>query len=84
MSCVIDGVDHWWFRDRLVERYRADYDLNGALRQLGLVPEAGSRGEKLLVSLQRAAGATASSASLGLWPWLRVLGADADASGLID
>ena len=54
-SCVIDGVDHWWFRDRLVERYRADYDLNGALRQLGLVPEAGSRGEKLLVSLQRAA-----------------------------
>ena len=54
-SCVIDGVDHWWFRDRLVERYRADYDLNGALRQLGLVPETGSRAEKLLVSLQRAA-----------------------------
>jgi steroid delta-isomerase-like uncharacterized protein len=53
--CVIDGVDHWWFRDGLVERYRADYDLNGALRQLGLVPEAGSRGEKMLVSLQRAA-----------------------------
>ena len=32
----------------------------------------------------RLSGATASSASLGLWPWLRVLGADADASGLID
>jgi len=29
-SFVIDGVDHWWFRDGLVERYRADYDLNGA------------------------------------------------------
>lgn len=54
-SFVIDGVDHWWFRDGLVERYRADYDLNGALRQLGLVPEAGSRAEKVLVSLQRAA-----------------------------
>jgi steroid delta-isomerase-like uncharacterized protein len=54
-SFVIDGVDHWWFRDGLVERYRADYDLNGALRQLGLVPEAGSRGEKLMVSLQRGA-----------------------------
>ncbi len=53
--CVIDGVDHWWFRDGLVERYRADYDLNGALRQLGLVPQAGSRGERLLVSVQRAA-----------------------------
>jgi steroid delta-isomerase-like uncharacterized protein len=50
---AVDGVDHWWFRDRLVERYRADYDLNGALRQLGLVPQPGSRGEKLLVSLQR-------------------------------
>jgi steroid delta-isomerase-like uncharacterized protein len=50
---VVDGVDHWWFRDGLVERYRADYDLNGALRQLGLVPQAGSRGEKTLVVIQR-------------------------------
>jgi hypothetical protein len=52
-SFVVDGVDHWWFRDGLVERYRADYDLNGALRQLGLVPQTGSRGEKALVFLQR-------------------------------
>ncbi|MFL5824877.1 MAG: ester cyclase [Solirubrobacteraceae bacterium] len=52
-SFVIDGVDHWWFRDGLVERYRADYDLNGGLRQLGLVPEPGSRGEKALVRIQR-------------------------------
>jgi steroid delta-isomerase-like uncharacterized protein len=52
-SFVIDGVDHWWFRDGLVERYRADYDLNGGLRQLGLVPESGSRGERALVRLQR-------------------------------
>ena len=50
---VIEGVDHWWFRDGLVERYRADYDLNGGLRQLGLVPQPGSRGEKTLVAVQR-------------------------------
>jgi steroid delta-isomerase-like uncharacterized protein len=53
-TVVIEGVDHWWFRDGLVERYRADYDLNGVLRQLGLVPQAGSRGERMLVRLQRA------------------------------
>jgi steroid delta-isomerase-like uncharacterized protein len=54
-SFVIDGVDHWWFRDGSVERYRADYDLNGGLRQLGIVPETGSRGEKAMVGLQRLA-----------------------------
>ena len=51
---VLDGVDHWWFRDGLVERYRADYDLYGLLRQLGIAPEAGSRGERAMVLLQRA------------------------------
>jgi steroid delta-isomerase-like uncharacterized protein len=50
---VIEGVDHWWFEDGLVARYRADYDLNGVMRQLGIAPEAGSRGEKALVALQR-------------------------------
>jgi steroid delta-isomerase-like uncharacterized protein len=50
---VLDGVDHWSFRDGSVERYRADWDLNGALRQLGIVPEAGSRAEKAMVRLQR-------------------------------
>ena len=50
---VIEGVDHWWFRDGLVERYRADYDLNGVMRQLGLAPQPGSRGEQALVRLQR-------------------------------
>ena len=50
---VIDGVDHWWFRDGLVARYRADYDSQGVAKQLGLVPEAGSRGERMLVRLQR-------------------------------
>lgn len=52
-SVAIDGVDHWWLRDGLVERYRADYDLNGALRQLAIVPQTGSRGERMMVALQR-------------------------------
>lgn len=50
---TLEGVDHWWLRDGLVERYRADYDSNGLLRQLGLVPEPGSRGERGMVALQR-------------------------------
>jgi len=51
---VIDGVDHWWFRDGLVARYRADYDMQGVARQLGIAPAVGSRGERALVALQRA------------------------------
>ncbi len=54
-SVVIEGVDHWWFRDGLVARYRADYDLSGVLRQLGLAPSPGSRGEQAMVRLQRLA-----------------------------
>lgn len=50
---VIEGVDHWWFRDGLVARYRADYDSTGVMRQLGLVPAAGSRVEQAMVRLQR-------------------------------
>ena len=52
-SFVLEGVDHWWFRDGLVDRYRADYDSTGFARQLGLVPERGSRGERAMVRLQR-------------------------------
>lgn len=51
---VVEGVDHGWFRDGLVERYRGDYDTAGMLRQLGLVPPRGSRGEHAMVALQRA------------------------------
>jgi steroid delta-isomerase-like uncharacterized protein len=51
---VLEGVDHWWFRDGLVERVRGVYDLNGAMQQLGLAPMPGSRQEKALVMLQRA------------------------------
>jgi hypothetical protein len=52
-SIALDGVDHWWFRDGLVARYRADYDLNGLMRQLGIAPEPGSRAERAMVRLQR-------------------------------
>ena len=52
-SIDIEGVDHWWFRDGLVERYRADYDSMDVSRQLGLMPERGSRMEKGMAALQR-------------------------------
>jgi len=53
-AVVLDGVDHWTFRDGLVAVYRADYDSHGLIVQLGLAPAPGSRGERALVLLQRA------------------------------
>ncbi|HET8673104.1 MAG TPA: hypothetical protein VFL87_05690, partial [Thermoleophilaceae bacterium] len=50
---VLEGVDHWWFRDGLVARNRADYDSLGLMRQLGIVAPPGSRGERSMVALQR-------------------------------
>lgn len=52
-SIVIDGVDHWWFREGLVERYRADYDSLSLMRQLGLLPPSGSPVEKAMAGMQR-------------------------------
>lgn len=52
-SVVIEGVDHWWFRDGLIARYRADYDMAGVMRQLGLMPPPGSKAEQAMVRLQR-------------------------------
>ena len=52
---VVDGVDHWWFEEGLVGRYRADYDLAGLMRQLGVLPERGSRSERATAALQRLA-----------------------------
>lgn len=46
-AVVLEGVDHWSFRDGLVERYRADHDTNTILRQLGLVPEPESHSENV-------------------------------------
>lgn len=50
---AIDGTDHWWFEDGLVARYRADYDLSQIARTLGVMPEPGSRMEKVGVQIQR-------------------------------
>lgn len=49
----IDGIDQWLMRDGRIARYRAFYDMNGLARQLGIVPEAGSRAERGMVALQR-------------------------------
>ena len=50
---ILDGVDHWWFEDGLCSRYRADYDMFAIARQIGAMPEAGSRMEKVGAGLQR-------------------------------
>ncbi|HEY2600548.1 MAG TPA: nuclear transport factor 2 family protein [Thermoleophilaceae bacterium] len=52
-AIMLEGVDHWWFRDGLVCRYRADYDSLGLMRQLGIVAPPGSRGERAMVAVQR-------------------------------
>ena len=31
----VDGVDHWWFRDGLICRHRAIFDLPQAMRSIG-------------------------------------------------
>jgi len=49
----VDGVDQWTMRDGQIARYRAFYDMNDLARQLGIVPPAGSRGERAMVALQR-------------------------------
>jgi steroid delta-isomerase-like uncharacterized protein len=46
------GVDEWTFEDGLLARYRTYYDSIGVARQLGILPQAGSRAEKLMSRLQ--------------------------------
>ena len=52
-SFKVDGVDLWTMRDERIARYRAFYDLNDLVRQLGILPPAGSRAERVTVALQR-------------------------------
>jgi len=52
-SMAVEGVDHWTMRDGRIARYRAFYDMNELARQLGIVPEPGSRAERGMVALQR-------------------------------
>jgi steroid delta-isomerase-like uncharacterized protein len=52
-AVALDGVDHWTMRDGRIARYRAFYDMNDLARQLGIVPAAGTPGERAMVALQR-------------------------------
>jgi steroid delta-isomerase-like uncharacterized protein len=49
----VDGVDQWTMRDGRIARYRAFYDMNDLVRQLGIAPAPGSRAERAMVALQR-------------------------------
>ena len=49
----VDGIDRWTMREGRIARYRAFYDMNDLVRQLGIVPLPGSRGERGMVALQR-------------------------------
>jgi steroid delta-isomerase-like uncharacterized protein len=49
----IDGVDLWRMRDGRIYDYRAFYDMNDLARQLGILPEPGSRAERMSAALQR-------------------------------
>ena len=49
----VQGIDQWVMRDGRIVRYRAYYDLMDLARQLGIVAPPGSRGEKVMVALQR-------------------------------
>ena len=50
-----EGVDLYEFRDGLVARYRARYDVSESLRQMGLSPPRGGRAERALAFVQRTA-----------------------------
>ncbi len=49
----VDGVDQWTMREGRIAQYRGFYDMNGLARQLGIVPEVGSRAERGMVAMQR-------------------------------
>jgi steroid delta-isomerase-like uncharacterized protein len=49
----VEGVDLWSMRDGRIARYRAFYDMIDLVRQLGIMPPAGSRAERMTVALQR-------------------------------
>ena len=51
----IDGIDRWEFRDGLIARYRAFYDLTAVARQIGAMPMPGTRAERFGVMMQRMA-----------------------------
>ncbi len=52
-SMRVEGIDQWTMHEGRIARYRAFYDLNDLVRQLGIVPAPGSRAERGMVALQR-------------------------------
>ena len=52
-TMLVQGVDRWTLRDGRIARYRAFYDMSDLARQLGIMPEAGSRAERAMAALQR-------------------------------
>ena len=51
-SFEIEGVDRWEMRDGLIARYTTFYDGLDMSRQLGVVPEHGSAGDRVITRLQ--------------------------------
>lgn len=49
----VDGIDIWTMHDGRIANYRAFYDMNDMVRQLGILPEPGSRAERMTAALQR-------------------------------
>jgi steroid delta-isomerase-like uncharacterized protein len=47
------GADFHEYRDELVSRLRIVFDMTDVMRQLGVLPAAGSRGERAMATLQR-------------------------------
>jgi steroid delta-isomerase-like uncharacterized protein len=52
-SFAVEGVDLWEMDGGRIADYRAFYDINDLVRQLGILPAAGSRAESASVALQR-------------------------------
>lgn len=50
----VDGVDFHEYRDGRVDRLRIAFDMMAASRQLGLLPQPGSRTERAMAVAQRA------------------------------
>jgi len=50
----VSGVDDWTFRDGLLCSYNSHYDTIDVARQLGIMPQSGSRAERLMARLQHA------------------------------
>jgi steroid delta-isomerase-like uncharacterized protein len=51
----LDGVDLLELRDGLVCAYAGFFDARGVAQQIGVMPAAGSRGERMAVAVQRLA-----------------------------